>query len=92
MLKALKEGQKIALVSDSGTPGISDPGYHLINLAIDNNIPPHLSLLIHLILCVGQVFPSPRVCDKFVGKAIKRTPDFPRNPPNGCSKDCTGGR
>jgi hypothetical protein len=32
------------------------------------------------------------VCDKFVGKAVKRTPDFPRNPPIGCSEDCTGGR
>lgn len=39
LLKALKQGQKIALVSDAGTPGISDPGYHLIKLAIDNNIP-----------------------------------------------------
>lgn len=39
LLKALKNGQKIALVSDSGTPGISDPGYHLVKLAIDNNIP-----------------------------------------------------
>ena len=32
------EGKKIALVSDSGTPGISDPGYFLINLAIDQKI------------------------------------------------------
>lgn len=39
LLKALKNGQKIALVSDAGTPGISDPGYNLIKLAIDNNIP-----------------------------------------------------
>jgi len=39
LLKILKQGQKIALVSDSGTPGISDPGFHLIRLAIDNNIP-----------------------------------------------------
>src|SRR5208283_1551448 len=35
----LLEGQKIALVSDAGTPGISDPGYFLINLAIDQKIP-----------------------------------------------------
>lgn len=34
----LKEGKQIALVSDAGTPGILDPGYHLINLAIKNNI------------------------------------------------------
>lgn len=39
LLGLLKQGQKIALVSDAGTPGISDPGYHLINLAIKNNIP-----------------------------------------------------
>ncbi|MDP2940449.1 MAG: 16S rRNA (cytidine(1402)-2'-O)-methyltransferase [Candidatus Omnitrophota bacterium] len=39
LLELLKKGQKIALVSDSGTPGISDPGFHLIKLAIDNNIP-----------------------------------------------------
>ena len=35
----LLEGKKIALVSDAGTPGISDPGYFLIKLAIDQKIP-----------------------------------------------------
>jgi 16S rRNA (cytidine1402-2'-O)-methyltransferase len=39
LLKALKEGKSIALVSDAGTPGISDPGYTIIRLCIDNNIP-----------------------------------------------------
>ena len=39
LLKLLKEGKNIALVSDAGTPGILDPGYNLINLAINNNIP-----------------------------------------------------
>jgi len=38
LLKLLKEGKDIALVSDSGTPGISDPGYNIIRLAIENNI------------------------------------------------------
>ena len=39
LLKLLKEGKDIALVSDAGTPGILDPGYYIINLAIKNNIP-----------------------------------------------------
>jgi len=39
LLGFLKEGKNIALVSDAGTPGILDPGYNLINLAIEQNIP-----------------------------------------------------
>ena len=35
----LKEGKNIALVTDAGTPGISDPGYPLIQAAKENNIP-----------------------------------------------------
>ena len=38
LLKLLQEGKDIALVSDSGTPGISDPGFNIIRLAIENNI------------------------------------------------------
>ncbi len=38
LLGLLKEGKNIALVTDAGTPGISDPGYHLIRLAQENDI------------------------------------------------------
>ncbi len=38
LLGLLKEGKNIALVSDAGTPGISDPGYSLIRLARQHNI------------------------------------------------------
>lgn len=38
LIKVLKEGRDVALVSDAGTPGISDPGWHIINLAIQNGI------------------------------------------------------
>lgn len=38
LLKLLKEGKSVALVSDAGTPGILDPGYNIINLVIKNNI------------------------------------------------------
>lgn len=39
LLKAMKDGQSVALVTDAGTPGISDPGFHLIRLARENSIP-----------------------------------------------------
>ncbi len=38
LIGLLKAGKNIALVSDAGTPGILDPGYNLINLAIQNNL------------------------------------------------------
>jgi 16S rRNA (cytidine1402-2'-O)-methyltransferase len=39
ILYKLKQGNRIALVSDAGTPGISDPGFRLIQTAIENEIP-----------------------------------------------------
>jgi len=34
----IKEGMDVALVSDAGTPGISDPGYYIIKRAIEEGI------------------------------------------------------
>lgn len=39
ILRSLHEGQELALVSDSGTPGISDPGHRLIKAVIREGIP-----------------------------------------------------
>ena len=39
LLKLIAEGRKIALVSNAGTPGISDPGCHLVNLALSKGVP-----------------------------------------------------
>ncbi|XP_062163556.1 uncharacterized protein LOC133870447 [Alnus glutinosa] len=39
VLKRLKQGEIVALISDAGTPGISDPGMELAKLCVDENIP-----------------------------------------------------
>lgn len=38
LIRLLKEGKSVALVSDAGMPGILDPGYNIINSAVKNNI------------------------------------------------------
>lgn len=38
LIEQLEMGKNIALVSDAGSPGISDPGEDLVKLAADNNI------------------------------------------------------
>jgi len=58
LLEKLQGGADIALISDAGTPGILDPGYHLINLAIKNNIPittiPGPTALITALVLAGK--------------------------------------
>src|SRR5580693_7318312 len=39
LVKEIQEGASVALVTDAGMPGISDPGYRLISLAIRHHLP-----------------------------------------------------
>jgi len=39
IIQLIRQGKKAALVSESGTPAIQDPGYRIINRCIGENIP-----------------------------------------------------
>jgi 16S rRNA (cytidine1402-2'-O)-methyltransferase len=39
LVKEMQEGVSVALVTDAGMPGISDPGYRLVTLAIRHHVP-----------------------------------------------------
>ena len=57
LIKQILEGKNIAVVSDAGTPGISDPGEEIVEEAIKNNIEvipiPGACALINAIICSG---------------------------------------
>jgi 16S rRNA (cytidine1402-2'-O)-methyltransferase len=57
LLRRLSEGESVALVSDAGTPAISDPGYELVREAIHAGIPvevvPGPSALISALVVSG---------------------------------------
>ena len=39
LVSQLEQGSRFALISDAGTPAISDPGYLIVHKAIEKNIP-----------------------------------------------------
>jgi 16S rRNA (cytidine1402-2'-O)-methyltransferase len=58
LIKLLKEGNDMALVSDAGTPGISDPGFYLVREAVLNGIVvspvPGANAALSALVCSGM--------------------------------------
>jgi len=57
LIDKIKEGKSIAIVSDAGTPGISDPGEEVVKKAIEENIEiipiPGACAMINGLICSG---------------------------------------
>tara|TARA_B110000967_G_C18841863_1_gene539810 strand:- start:853 stop:1524 length:672 start_codon:yes stop_codon:yes gene_type:complete len=62
IIEKLKLGSQVALISDAGTPGISDPGFLLVRACVENGIPteclPGATALIPALVQSG--FPTDR--------------------------------
>jgi 16S rRNA (cytidine1402-2'-O)-methyltransferase len=64
IIRFLKEGKNIALISDAGTPAISDPGFYLVREALKNDIQveclPGATAFVPALVNSG--FPTDRFC------------------------------
>lgn len=63
IIKFLKDGQQIALISDAGTPAISDPGFLLVREAIKEGI--NVQCLPGATAFVPAIVNSGLPCDRF---------------------------
>lgn len=63
IVERLKAGQTIALISDAGTPGISDPGFYLVREAVAAGI--EVQTLPGATACIPALVSSGLPCDRF---------------------------
>jgi 16S rRNA (cytidine1402-2'-O)-methyltransferase len=63
VVERLKAGQTVALISDAGTPGISDPGFFLVREAVAAGI--EVQTLPGATACIPALVSSGLPCDRF---------------------------
>jgi len=80
LVKEMQEGASVALVTDAGMPGISDPGYRLITLAIRHHLPvvpvPGASAFLSALVASGLATDSFRFSGFLPAKRGERRADF----------------
>lgn len=76
LVKEMQEGASVALVTDAGMPGISDPGFRLISLAIRHHLPvvpiPGASAFLAALVASGMPTDSFRFSGFLPGKRGER--------------------
>lgn len=68
LVAKLKEGQNIALITDAGTPGISDPGEDIVRICYEEGIP--VTSLPGAVACVTALTMSGRPTRRFAFEAF----------------------
>lgn len=63
LVEQLKGGAKMALISDAGTPGISDPGFLLVRACVEQDVP--VEVLPGATAFVPALVASGLPCDRF---------------------------
>src|SRR5690606_21557580 len=70
LIEELKSGKTLALLTDAGTPGISDPGFLLVRECLRENIP--VECLPGATAFVPAIVQSGIPCNRFVFEEIGR--------------------
>jgi len=64
ILDLIKAGEKISLITDAGTPGISDPGFLIVRAALEQNI--KVECLPGPVALIPALVQSGLPCDRFI--------------------------
>lgn len=68
LIEKLKEGQNIAVITDAGTPGISDPGEELVKMCYEEGI--EVTSVPGSAACITAVTMSGQACRRFAFEAF----------------------